>query len=86
MKKINKKLSLCIALALMQSVYSTGAIASIPEGDSDNNSIAIGIGSSSAQESSIAIGKQASVEKTSKSAIAIGEDAKVIMGNILMGP
>ena len=72
MKKINKKLSLCIALALMQSVYSTGAIASIPEGDSDNNSIAIGIGSSSAQESSIAIGKQASVEKTSKSAIAIG--------------
>lgn len=81
MKKINKKLSLCIALALMQSVYSTGAIASIPEGDSDNNSIAIGIGSSSAQESSIAIGKQASVEKTSKSAIAIGEDAKVIMGN-----
>lgn len=50
MKKINKKLSLCIALALMQSVYSTGAIASIPEGDSDNNSIAIGIGSSSAQE------------------------------------
>ena len=35
MKKINKKLSLCIALALMQSVYSTGAIASIPEGDSD---------------------------------------------------
>lgn len=56
MKKINKKLSLCIALALMQSVYSTGAIASIPEGDSDNNSIAIGIGSSSAQESSIAIG------------------------------
>ena len=29
MKKINKKLSLCIALALMQSVYSTGAIASI---------------------------------------------------------
>ena len=81
LKKINKKLSLCIALALMQSVYSTGAIASIPEGDSDNNSIAIGIGSSSAQESSIAIGKQASVEKTSKSAIAIGEDAKVIMGN-----